>query len=550
MGGGAENLTLANRAAIANALIDAGVDDRAEPSLGVLGRNIEAYNVLQSVRYAMFLRHSLGTSASGWVAEIEPAIAGHPDAPLFRALAARPGADARALAPYLRRYRMKAPNYYSTRSLLLNLPRSTKLGDMTVQEAKLVADGVRRASEIMFIRQVAWAESATALQLSNWMASASRNAPIRFATYIRYDWERAKPNMDQWLRQYGENPVVMRAAAERYLKEGDRERAEELFEAYLAAAPELEVFRQLARIQYARAPEDERWLATLARVMDTADYGLSHASAAANIGATLMWRGDFSRAEEWTERAAASGAAWGMQLHVECLTALGKYDDAEQITAEISHRYRSDSWYDWCAENGRGRLADAWDLKQARLRQSYPAGSRKHEFAEFLHLLVTGEPQRARLLLEERLAKRFSSFDAMWLASLCDEQGLTEQRDATLKKLAEYDPGEEPKPGFSRLAPVMQNFLASGKLDEAILTAALEGIERPEAWKSAFRYFVGVSHMTRGRRDKAIGAWRHAAAFSLSSWERVLAWRRLRDAGVEPATLEGRYFEYALRPAE
>ncbi|MEM6328994.1 MAG: hypothetical protein AAF790_01970 [Planctomycetota bacterium] len=551
---GPDGISIEGRAGIANALVEAGGADRLEPSLAVLGKNIEAFSVLHAIRRARFIKQSLGASAADEVEEFEPVFANHPDAALVRTLAVRPGAGASAYKEALGGYRFKEANYFSTYSLMRSLPAGCELADgRTIGDVWFHAYSGCTPFELVNIFMVHNSKPGLAVQYADDMQDCSFHAPVRYAILLRHDWQAQRENVDAWLADYGEHPIVMHAAADGLAGDGQDARAIDLYEDYLEQSPDYKVFMKLAALYYTQQPPGP-WQETAARVLDHPDPGLNHSNASAVIAATLMHEGDFEAALPHARRAAQSGSGQGYRVLRDCLTGVGDMAGAERVAAVNTRRYGMnfgyDDWYNWCAETGQGELEQAWRLKQTRLQNAAPPGHRDIAFAESLHLLVTGDNAGCRAMLEERLKQKFSPWDTMMLVNLYDEAGRVDDRDRMLQSLIDHDPGDGPRPLYCLASPVFVGFFKTGSVDDDALTAACkryaDGDGYSDAYEHTVNYYLGAMCLRRGKTDEAVERWTGAARFSAPGWERILAWRGLREAGVDPVYVDGRYFGMQL----
>lgn len=273
------------------------------------------------------------------------------------------------------------------------------------------------------------------------------------------------------------------------------------------------------------------------------DYNLTHAKAAQHAASTLMHLGRFEEAREWAERAAASYSGWGVNCHIEWLTIQGELEEAESLAAQMTQRYDSDTWYDWCAEVGAGDLEAAWRAKEKLLRRSYPEDHREIVYATTYHELVTGDGKAARKLLAAQFAKQFNAWDGMMLALLADRADDPETCDAALKRLAEHPSDSTDRTPLCDLAVVFQHAIESNKLDEEEIQACLQRVDKSLGdWSPAFGFFAGYFLATRGEQEKAVQQWSIPARVSSRTWARTLSWVWLREADVDPVHLEDRAF--------
>lgn len=541
------------RVEIADALITAGEDDQQEPSLAVLGCGVEAWNALHVARRGQFVKHSLGMDAADELRQLEPEITGYPLAPLILTLAVPPGSPADVYAEVVGDYTfLDAATIGAGYRLTRNLPADVKLKNMTVNQARGYQRWLRVSVEPDLHRAMTkWYAGKTNQQVffTEQLSEVSRESPLLLATNVRYRWDLFKNKVDKLAAQHPGYPSLNLAIAKGYEGEGDNDRAIEFYQRYVDQAPDAVALRALANLYFQRGDE-EQWFANMNRIFDLEDYGLRQSRAASAIAATYMHQNRHEEALPWAEMGSRSGAGDPMQLYCECLTIHGRDEEAEQIAVYVTERYGMnyghDDWYDWCARTGKGDLEGAWKRKQQRLANHRLEGTREQLVADTLHLLITDQPDKARDMLAERFAKKFSPWDGMTLAMLYDQLDQPAERDAVLKTLAEHQTEDEQKnpPFFVELAKVMQQAIATGEVDQPEVDRLVNHFRDGGFGNvtGSFGIFLGRYAAHRDQQDKAIEYWKPAAQYMNICWERTLAWKYLRDAGIDPAQVEDRHF--------
>ena len=214
--------------------------------------------------------------------------------------------------------------------------------------------------------------------------------------------------------------------------------------------------------------------------------------------------------------------------------------------------YGSDDWYDWCIENDRGHLTEAWQLKQKRLKAIADEVSRNRaqEVAETRHLLYTGKEKEARSQLAQRVKKEMNTWDATMLAVLYDKADMAKDRDRVLQRLIDVDWGEEPRDPLCCIAPLLLDFARTGNVDEELHKQILDELaERTgenridvEVYDVACGVFLAAMMEKRGDKENAIEKLSDAARLPRMGWDRSLSCCMLRNAEVDPIHIEGREF--------
>lgn len=551
---GEEPLKGSLRVKIADQLIAAGEDDRQEPSLALLGRGIQAWNALHAARRGVFVKNSLGMNAEDEMRALAPEFEGYPLAPVIQTLALPPGSLPADYAAVLGAYTfVDGAGLGAFYKIVRSLPKDTAVRNMTILSVRrLLRDSRSQTETELCGAMTRWYSNNARRQVyfTELLSEVSRDSPLLIATNVRYRWDLFKNKLPKLLKQYPHYPGLHLAAAERYWQEKDLERSAQAYEQYLAEAPDADAFESLAGIYY-RQHKDDKWLETIERLFaETEDYGLRHARAATSVASTLMHQGKPEEALPWAERGAASGASDTITAHSECLTLLGEMEEAEQLALYVNERYGMnyghDDWYDWCVRTGEGDLEGAWRKKQERLEARVPEWHRDRRVAQSLHLLVTDQPEKARDKLAKEFKDRFSPWDGITLALLYDQLGEGDQRDKVLRTLATHQMTEEEKdsPYFIELAKPLQEAVKTDEVDQEVVDKLIERFKEEGLGDitAAYGVVIGDFLANRDRTDEAIEQWKPAAQLSYACWERLLACKRLRDAGVDPIHIEGRNF--------
>ena len=529
--------SLSGRAKIVQAFNAASEQDVAEPSWAVVGRGIEAIDVLNIAILGRFLKFSLGVDSSGEIERAEPAFRNHPDAALIRTLGLPERSPIAAYQELLNEYSFKDGNWHTSLRLLKQVPASVKLKNMTAGQAHRQAVNISSNTEGIFIYSIINRAIDRRLEFADWISKVSPNSPLRYSTYMRYDFKNHLEEVDIWVNENSDHPAVLQAAGQAYLKNGDVERAIELFDRYLEMIPDRWPLTQLAQ-HYYKAEEDEKWLSTMERMLELEDLGLNHAVTGQTVASTYMHRGEFEKALPWARRANQSGSAWGMQCLVDCLVGLKKFDEAEKITVEIMNRYNLSSsrnqWVEWCFEMEQGDIEAASKLHNKQLVKFGRDARLKHK----LVILANKDPAEVCKLLEKNLGIREDPIELINLAVTYDGLKKTKERDQALKRLAA---GKFPV--YSEFARELTLFIDGEEISEERLREIAAG--KPDEYYSFTRslnYYVGVLRINRDQKERGIENLKLAARNSNWAYGRALAWRKLRELGIDPIQIEKRDF--------
>ena len=493
--GGFDLLSAAN---VANKLVAAGEHDKSEPSLAVLGRNIEAWNVIHVARSAQFYRAMIGIDPQPILDEYEPIFKNHPSAGLVRAVSVR-AETFRTLQEYLDKcnelikdVQYKHPNNMSDSLFLFNLHIDAKFGnDITARQARSISHSANRAVE-----HSVCATAKFHIETAYWMKTISRRSPTRMATVFREDWENSKQDFEQWVKDYPDSPAMLLTAAEIYARElNDPEKSTKFYKEYLDRSPDATIIFDLAKVQFHQSKNDD-WIETLIRVFETEDQGLQHSNAAARLAATLMREGEFDLATEWAERANQSGSLTGMQIYQQCLTGIGKLDEASEMGRQMYSRYpslqASFDWFIWCGANQHQDLDEAWELLEANYKKY-----RAEKVAEPLILrnrifyhLYKGEIDQALDGLTESIKEHRNFYDGIRFAIYSDKLNKKKGRDNILKHL--INSKKTPKL-YVGIAEVFQQYFKTGKLDQAKYQQQFKDFPQPPHVREEMDYLLMIA---------------------------------------------------------
>ncbi len=531
-------------AEIAHQLTVAGADDKLEPSLAVLGRGIESWNVLHAMRRGQFVASYLGASADDEREYAEEVIAHHPNAPLVRLWYLPLPTTASDQKEVLKGFKLERVNPKTGYYCLSRLLDEVKIGDETKAEvlARIWTQINDTENYLIWICRY----TGPTANIANKMNRSSAHSPIRFESQLLAHFKGSRKQLDKWFEEYDYYPSLHRAAATGFAAAGENDEAIEHYVKYLAIVPDPDILKKLAEVYY-QVDRFDDCQETLEKIFDTQDFGLSHSYAASTIAANWMHQGNFEKALEWASRGAESGAAPPMMVHAECLTALGQLDEAEQTMAYLARRYRMTAdWYEWCYRTGKGHYEQAWAIHSATLKANAANDPRSAEVAETLHAIYEGDKAAARRSLEQRLANKFSPFDTMFLGLLHDEAGNTEERDRRWKELVDFDWSTDPdgKSGYAFLAEYLLELDGSTDFADADYLKLCTEIEAQigTGWRPAIDFAMAKYLQNHDDKQRAIELYKPSAGAGQQFWGRMLAWHYLRELDVDASQLKGRYF--------
>lgn len=525
---------------ISSLLVKEAKADRQEPSLEVLGRNIEAWNVMVIFRRLSFLRIWLGHSPKEELAFWKPLYQDHPESLLLQSFGISPLAARKDYQDLLADYQFKDSNYYTTGKTLEGIPNyhDIQFGNISIADARAACLHYGLCCDHMLIdsRFTLW-----------WFRRVAKHSPLTIAKRIRNDWAASEKHLEKWLIDYRDSPAVIFNAAWVLVEEEiDIDRGVELFRQHNKThADGIKLYRFASLLS--KHDDSDRWLEFAKQAFDQPDYGLTHSTTASAIAGNLMHQGKFKQALPWAERGDESGSAQGTQVLADCLTGLGRKKEASNLLRQVYDHYGMiDPWYHWCCENSSDDLEEAWQEKRKVIAiswQNEPV-ARAREAAKY-HLLV-GDLKKMREILDQHNSE--TQFDnlRLLLAVIYDKNGEEEKRDEILKAL--IDKGKDNPSVASVTSEFLVEYIQNGKYDDKILEkiSTLED----QSYKYRSEIATAIFMLTNGRENFAIATLKRACCRSTVIFSRILAWIEVREQGVDPALLKGRNFSSQWYPKE
>jgi tetratricopeptide (TPR) repeat protein len=305
-------------------------------------------------------------------------------------------------------------------------------------------------------------------------------------------------NVKKWEEQFAFHPAVQRALALYYEKRKQVGKAQEYWLKCLAAGPEPEACRHLAKA-YLDMGDETKWLATLKEILKQPDTGLTHASTGVQIARHYMEKNDYITALPYAEEAAQSWAQWAMQCAAECYEGLGNYDRAAEWWGNISERY----------EHNEGSLYCFW----LRTQHGDAAAARRlaekqdNKFFQIAFNICEGKPDKAQTIfqkyVDDKQGKTHISHFIL-LALIADEAKDAKTRNEFLQRAAseKLDLADKTMAPLQLLALLMQTTLAKNEntsLDETEMSK-LKRFMPKQDWLGLL---AARFEMLHGSKDKA-----------------------------------------------
>ena len=304
----------------------------------------------------------------------------------------------------------------------------------------------------------------------------------------------------------------------------------------------------LAEAMYMKDRESDEWMSVLEQALECEDYFLTHSQAAQEAASTLMHDGRFEDALPWAEKAAESGSGLGLMSLVEALTGTADFERAESICIQTSQRYQSDEWYQWCVATGEGDLKSAWEFEQERLKVRYSSGDSQREMIDALHADISNDKGLAlKILLRMSKNRPPSEPPYVWTDSMAyliaDRKGDEKICNQILKSYREQREPPLQVLAITAMLNLFNESEGSKDIDPEKIQALIDGhiAFSDGVFLPDLALFVGYFEWTHGHKDAAIEQWKIPARLP-GGPDRMLAWKWLRNAGVDPIHIEDRTF--------
>lgn len=543
--------------AVTQLLRAAGEKDSHEPSFYVLDSTLRAWNLQQLCQRACFLREYLGVDAGDLVASTQSIVKGDPFGPLYASMGLSIRTHAEAASEITKDIPHVELNYCSVGyDFLKGLPREARTKDGTVNDYLTLSwrdagdfeETVRKRINDYSAEEF----REDRLKQVEWLDSVSVNSPLHYSERVLLDWASVSDKADEWAVQYASYPDLHFALARACKSFGSVDRAIEHYKQYLEMIQDARGYSGLAEALYMKDRKSDKWMSALEDSMKCEDYFLTHSTSAQKAASTLMRDGRFKDALPWAERAAESGSGQGLLCLVEALTGTGEFKRAESICRQISQRYQSNDWYLWCFATGKGDLESAWEAEQERLRQQLPAGDVQAEAIHALHSSNQGDDAQALEILLRILNNRMpGETPYVWADSLAyliaDREGNDKACSQILKVYQEQKDAPENVQAIAAMLTLFDESDDGNAIDPRKIQTVIEKHAAffNSDWLPDLALFIGYFEWTHGRPDKAIEQWKIPAGLP-GGYSRMLAWKWLRDAKVDPVHIPDRTFPNAF----
>ena len=506
----------------------AAADDPAEPTWGVLARQLREIRFFLAGRRVEFIAYSLAAPTGDVAAEALPLLADHPNRAYIESFLSRfdgpdlagklKGLDLADIEPKAGRIAQRFNAFDPAEQSRLSGLAWTHIVSGTVPGQ---------------IAHVATAADESRGQAAHNLLKYHPGSPLGRAALIASRWDEAKPNAEAWAKDHGgADTLVVAELGLRSLNEERLDEAERLLREALDRSPEGWLFEGLAGV-YVRRGDVDGYAKAAAEYLQTDDLNLDHAKVAGNLAEFLMKLGEYAKARPFAEYSAQSWAGWAMMRASRCAEGMGDWEGAEQWIARTSERYDSSwlQWYAWCQRTGRGNPDAAGRLIEQQLNAGRSLRSHEEQIQVATALIGAGASKSARRVLEPAYEEKHDTTLGLLLAVACDLDGDPKARDAAMKAVG--DDSKPSAPLTAKVVAALGDWLAKGGKNEPDL-ARVDGLVeqmKPEARPNCTT-FVGLLLDRHGQADAAIKYLKQADTDKTYLWFRYLARSVLRARGT------------------
>lgn len=361
------------------------------------------------------------------------------------------------------------------------------------------------------------------------------NVPVAVAAVARNDWEFHRQHAAMWEVRYPDVPEVLAAIADGYEADENFDGAERCLRQAIRVSPDSATYFQLARMLYKMDRHDD-WRKLLEEFLKTPNYGLEHARVNHDIALYLMDRREWDEARPYADKAAESGAGWGLQVAAGCAEARGDWELAERYYRAMSTRYAGEpAWHFFCARTGKGDAKAASDMVK-QFAEQLPDGETNADriITAASYYLLDGQLEKS-LQLYQRATRNDAQAYVLWrVALIADELGNVKERDDMLKRIASATPSGSNPAALVSLAQFARDDLAGGGkgvIDPKWIETALADSDVSD--KVNFYCYLGKYLERRGNEEDAVRFWIQCMAQPRISWMgRTLAGAELLERKV------------------
>lgn len=462
-----------------------------------------------------------------------PLLAGHPWVSALRLTTGEAVVSPELRRRYLAECRFEADLSMGASILFANLLRNQELLPATPVAAQILMSDARDAlwdvaalgrmiaMDKSFGRQVSERRTGSAEML----LKGSPNNPWAIIALLD-GGTRVVPNerLDQWIADLSHLRPLRRAFGHALVERKRFDDAEPLLRQSIEDSPDPETLKKLAEV-YRRQKDDDRWVATMERILSVPGIGLEAHAAQRDIASHYLDRGMVDQALVHARGAAGSGAGWAFLFAMLTHEIAGDMATAEEFARRTSLSYGGSHWLLFCLRTGQGDLAAAQaqvENQRANALDSLDAVAgggftafhlqRYAEAAEGFEQYVRQAPQN--VVVEPFLC-------ALWMIA-AHQTGDQASFDRALEALRNraHTRGRTLGKNIKQLAELFATTIAAGPqavMSEQAFRNCLRAIEAKDI--PTFHALAGAFYEARGQTEEArahyLAGWTHVPLHKL-----------------------------------
>lgn len=412
--------------------------DRAEPSWTVLADLLKELSFVQAWRTLDVRAYTLAVPVNQTRIELLPLVKSHRFAKFIESFADDQGTAAAEMAQQLKGFETW-PIEWTAAPLMDAIYR--RLGQSQYQTFAVVME---QHADPTYDDQVRKRLRSPEPFGANNLRTVSPHRPVSVAFIIDHEWEFAKKHVDEWERTCGDNPLFLKALAQKYQELHRPSDAERCLKKLTVVVPEPSSHLQLAD-HYRQQDDLKACQAALEDALDLPSLGLEDARIRVQLANLLMQRGDWEEARPHAEEAAQSYAAWALLTAARCAEGLEDWPAAETYHRAVAQRYENSShnWYFWCVRLNRGDVIAARRHAEGHWAALTPPFTVDQLVQRAIGQIIAGEKSLAEQSFETAYKKSTDPYWAMRAALLADQLGEQDQRDTLFDSIATGGPKGE-----------------------------------------------------------------------------------------------------------
>lgn len=366
--------------------------------------------------------------------------------------------------------------------------------------------------------------------------------PVAASMMIAHNWRMAQEYLPKWKKQFELSPLFLATMAKHCNDTQQPLEAAGYLEQYLAIAPDISVYQQLAD-DYLAAGQADKSVATLKRSLQVEDYGLMHAQSQLKLAAFYRAKGDNDKCIEYAELAAQTGAQWAMLDAARYNEELTHWDRANLWHQRAAERYGTyEHWHAFCVRSGHGDREAATRGMEEQCREALNNPTRENLAGTVQFNMLERKYAQVTPILRQLVKQYRDPWAALLLAVSKDDSVSREDRIEALRQCSAVLPADAPapdgllnRPYLNKLARLMAEAMSKqAPLNPGELKTLKEEatpFELPNLQYPAAMYLIQIGRETQGL--DLLKECDAALVYAKTTWQ--LAHQELRDRNLLPA---------------